>query len=89
MPFKKIKGGVCAPKGFRAAASAVGIKGGKAVRDDLTAIYSELPCVSAGTFTTNKVKAAPVRVTQSNRRAKELRASARSLRMASAVPRTK
>ncbi|MDA0768577.1 MAG: bifunctional glutamate N-acetyltransferase/amino-acid acetyltransferase ArgJ [Verrucomicrobia bacterium] len=74
MPYKKIKGGVCAPKAFLAAAIAAGIKNPDATRTDLTVIYSEQPCVSAGTFTTNKVKAAPVRVTQAHLRAQELRA---------------
>jgi glutamate N-acetyltransferase / amino-acid N-acetyltransferase len=74
MPYKKIKGGVCAPKGFLAAAISAGIKNPDATRTDLTVIYSEQPCVSAGTFTTNKVKAAPVRVTQAHLRAQELRA---------------
>tara|TARA_B100000809_G_scaffold254200_1_gene291117 strand:- start:652 stop:1887 length:1236 start_codon:yes stop_codon:yes gene_type:complete len=74
MPFKQIKGGLCAPKGFRAAAISAGIKDAKGTRDDLTIIASDLPCISAGTFTTNKVKAAPVRITQAHLRAKDLRA---------------
>lgn len=40
---------------------AAGIHSGlKRKRNDLCVIYSEKPCVSAATFTTNKVKAAPV-----------------------------
>lgn len=40
---------------------AIGIHSGlKRKRNDLCVIYSEKPCVSAATFTTNKVKAAPV-----------------------------
>ena len=74
MPYKKIKGGVCAPKGFLAASGAAGVKNPDAKRDDLTVLYSEVPCLSAGAFTTNKVKAAPVRVTQAHIRAQELRA---------------
>lgn len=54
-----IKGGVTAAKGFRAAAAAAGIK--YEGRTDMAMIYSEKPCKTAGTFTTNVVKAAPVK----------------------------
>jgi glutamate N-acetyltransferase/amino-acid N-acetyltransferase len=37
-------------------------------------IYSDVPCSSAGTFTTNRVKAAPVKVTQAHLRRGDLRA---------------
>ncbi len=53
-----IKGGVTAAKGFRAAAAAAGIK--YQDRKDMAMIVSEVPAVSAGTFTSNVVKAAPV-----------------------------
>lgn len=53
-----IEGGVCAPKGFAAGAFAAGIK--YKDRTDMAAIYSKMPCVYAGTFTKNVVKAAPV-----------------------------
>ena len=56
--MKKITGGVTAAKGFQAAAVAAGIK--YKDRDDMALIYSEKPCVLAGTFTSNVVKAAPV-----------------------------
>ncbi len=74
MTYKKIKGGVCAPKGFLGGAVSCGIKNLKDPRTDLALVYSERPCVSAGTFTTNRVKAAPVKVTQAHMRAEELRA---------------
>ncbi|NIP95152.1 MAG: bifunctional glutamate N-acetyltransferase/amino-acid acetyltransferase ArgJ, partial [Akkermansiaceae bacterium] len=74
MPYKLIKGGVCAPEGFLAAAVSCGIKNPEDPRSDLALIFSERPCVSAGTFTTNRVKAAPVKVTQAHLRARELRA---------------
>ncbi len=61
-PMKKISGGVCAARGFLAGAAACGIKSGQATRDDLALVVSESPCAAAGTFTTNRVKAAPVRV---------------------------
>ena len=56
--MNKIAGGVTAAKGFEAAAAAAGIK--YQDRDDMALIYSEVPCVVAGTFTKNIVKAAPV-----------------------------
>ncbi len=56
--YKKIPGGVTAPKGFEAASTAAGIKYQN--RTDMALIYSTEPCVCAGTFTTNVVKAAPV-----------------------------
>ena len=54
-----ISGGVTAAKGFQAAAAAAEIK--YKGRTDMAMIYSEVPCVAAGTFTTNVVKAAPVK----------------------------
>ncbi|WP_230399580.1 bifunctional glutamate N-acetyltransferase/amino-acid acetyltransferase ArgJ [Novisyntrophococcus fermenticellae] len=51
-------GGVTAAKGFQAAGGAAGIK--KKGKKDMALIYSEVPCIAAGTFTTNVVKAAPV-----------------------------
>ena len=73
-PFSRIAGGVGAPKGFLTSAVSCGIKNPSSDRLDLALIYSEKPCSSAGTFTTNRVKAAPVRVSQSNLRKGELRA---------------
>ncbi len=57
--MEKIKGGVTAAKGYEAAAAAAGIK--YKDRTDMAMIYSQVPCIAAGTFTTNVVKAAPVR----------------------------
>ncbi len=57
--MKQIKGGVTAAKGFQAASTAAGIKYKE--RKDMAMIYSEVPCKAAGTFTTNIVKAAPVK----------------------------
>ena len=57
--MKQIKGGVTAAKGYAAASTAAGIK--YQGRTDMALIYSQVPCVSAGTFTTNVVKAAPVK----------------------------
>ena len=57
--MQMIEGGVTAAKGFEAAAAAAGIKYQN--RTDMALIYSEKPCKVAGTFTTNVVKAAPVK----------------------------
>ena len=57
--MEKIKGGVTAAKGFEAASTAAGIK--YKDRTDMALIYSQVSCEAAGTFTTNVVKAAPVK----------------------------
>ena len=57
--MKWIDGGVTAPKGFSAAGVSAGIK--KAGIKDMAMVYSESPCRAAGVFTTNVVKAAPVK----------------------------
>lgn len=57
--MKVTEGGVTAAKGFLAAAAAAEIK--YKGRTDMAMIYSKVPCVAAGTFTTNVVKAAPVK----------------------------
>ena len=56
--MKEIKGGITAAKGFKASSTAAGIK--YQGRTDMAMVYSEEPCVSAGTFTSNVVKAACV-----------------------------
>ena len=53
-----ITGGVTAATGFEAAGIEAGVKYQN--RKDLALVYSETPCVSAGVFTSNVVKAAPV-----------------------------
>lgn len=53
-----IDGGVTAATGFEAASCAAGIK--YEGRTDMALVYSKAPCTSAGTFTSNVVKAAPV-----------------------------
>ena len=56
--MEKIQGGVTAAKGFMAASTGAEIKYKN--RKDMAMIYSKTPCVAAGTFTTNVVKAACV-----------------------------
>lgn len=57
--MKKIEGGVTAAKGYKASGTSAGIKKNGSM--DMAMIVSEVPCVAAGTFTTNIVKAAPVK----------------------------
>lgn len=61
-PFKVIDGGVTAPKGFRAAAVSARVKNPNVERLDLALIVSDHSCVTDGVFTSNAVKAAPVRL---------------------------
>ncbi len=56
--MKTIEGGVTAAKGFEAACCEAGIK--YKDRTDMALVFSKKPCVSAGTFTSNVVKAACV-----------------------------
>ena len=53
-----VKDGVTAAKGFFAAGIYAGIKKKK---KDMALVYSKVPAIGAGTFTTNVVKAAPVK----------------------------
>lgn len=66
--MKSIKGGVTASKGFRASAIFAGIKPSNKGRDDMALVASESPATGAGVFTTNRVKAAPVRVSMAHMR---------------------
>lgn len=55
--MRKYKGNVTTPIGFQAAGVYAGIRKEK---KDIALVYSEAPCAAGGTFTTNRVKAAPV-----------------------------
>ena len=72
--MRKIQGGVCAAEGFVAGATGCGIKSGKITRDDLAVVFSQSAATAAATFTTNKVKAAPVRISAEHLRAGRVRA---------------
>ncbi|MDD3174711.1 MAG: bifunctional ornithine acetyltransferase/N-acetylglutamate synthase [Herbinix sp.] len=56
--MENINGGVTAAQGFQAAGVYAGIK---KKRKDMAIVYSTVPAIGAGTFTTNVVKAAPVK----------------------------
>jgi len=70
---KKVKGGVTAARGFLAAAVFAGIKASNKGRNDMALVVSETPASAAGVFTTNRVKAAPVRVSRAHIRSKHAR----------------
>lgn len=57
--MKVIEGGVTAAQGFEAAGVEAAIKYQN--RKDMAMVYSRTPCKAAGVFTSNVVKAAPVR----------------------------
>ena len=63
--MKKIKGGVCAPKGFKANGVHCGIRKNKN-KLDLALITCDVKCKAAGVYTKNKVKGAPLTVTKAN-----------------------
>ena len=58
MKIRKIAGGITAAKGFSASSCEAGIKYPN--RRDMAMVFAEVPCAVAGTFTSNRVKAAPV-----------------------------
>src|SRR4051794_34735624 len=71
--MRRIPGSICAPLGFKAAAVFCDIKrlgtgkgSEKGRKLDLGLIVSDLPAAVAGMFTTNRVCAAPVKVSAKN-----------------------
>ena len=58
MSIRKVAGGVCAAKGFRAAGVPARIK--YEGRNDVALVVADAPCAAAAVFTTNAVAAAPV-----------------------------
>lgn len=63
--FEYVDGGICAPQGFKASGIHCGIRKNKEKRD-LALIYCEHDCAAASVYTQNKVKGAPILVTQDN-----------------------
>lgn len=61
----EILGGVTAPKGFKASGVHCGIRKNKS-KLDLALLVSEVRCATASVYTQNKVKGAPIYVTQKN-----------------------
>ena len=73
MKFKIIENHICAPQGFLASGINAGIRKNPN-KPDLAIIYSKIPAISAGVFTTNQVKAAPVLLTQQHIKKNKLQA---------------
>ncbi len=71
--FPTVSGGVSLAEGFLAGAVFAGIKPGNESKRDFALILSQLPAVAAATFTTNKIKAAPVRISIANLRGGDIR----------------
>lgn len=63
--MKEISGGVCAPKGFKAAGIHCGIRKNKQ-KNDLSLIFSDVKASAAAVYTQNIVKGAPIFVTKKN-----------------------
>lgn len=73
--WKSIPGGVTAAAGYFAWATHCGISPtGSSRKPDLAVIHSDRAAVAAATFTTNQVKAAPVRVSAMHLRSASVRA---------------
>jgi len=64
MEWVESSNGVTDAKGFRASGVSCDIRGKGNGQLDIGIVYSAMPCVVAGTFTTNRVKAAPVLLDQ-------------------------
>ena len=72
--MQTIAGGVTAPSGFLAAGVVADIKGKGGDKKDVAVLFSRVPCSAAGVYTRNKVKAAPILVSQPRTAAGRLQA---------------
>lgn len=71
--FREVGKSVTAPRGFRAGGTACGIKSDGGIKD-LAVLIADVPCVAAGTFTTSKTAAAPVKVCQTRLQGENIQA---------------
>ncbi len=71
--MKNISGGVCAPQGFKASGLHCGMRKNKE-RRDVALISCDTLCNAAATYTTNRVKAAPVYLNMQNMQRGKMRA---------------
>ena len=65
------QGMVTSPQGFFAGATSAGINHRAADKPDLAVLFSEAPCLAAALFTTTKLKAAPVLLSQQRLKERE------------------
>ncbi|MDL2252697.1 bifunctional glutamate N-acetyltransferase/amino-acid acetyltransferase ArgJ [Ruminococcaceae bacterium OttesenSCG-928-I18] len=63
MKYKKIPGGICAAEGFMASGAHCGIRNNTS-KPDIALIVSSVACHAAAVYTQNKVKGAPIHLTQ-------------------------
>lgn len=73
--YEAIHGGVCAVCGFEAAGINCGIRPNRS-KKDLALIYSKIPCITAAVYTKNKVKGAPIYVTQDHLKKSDFKVNA-------------
>lgn len=64
--YQEIKGGIVAPKGYRCHGVRCGIKNVESRKLDLGLLVSDVPAAAAATFTSNRFKAAPLRVSKAH-----------------------
>jgi len=65
LKLRTVPGGtITSPRGFQAGAAFAGMKTLGEDRRDLAILYSETPCTATGVFTSTKIKAAPVVISQ-------------------------
>ena len=57
-------GSVTSPRGFHAGATFAGIKGKPEGKPDIGILFSGVPCAAAALYTTNRIKAAPIVLSQ-------------------------
>lgn len=72
--LEKVRGGACAPKGFRCSGVSCGIKDPESDRLDLALIYSKFPTLASAVFTQNEIVAAPVKLSSTYLKTTEPRA---------------
>ncbi|MCX6011509.1 MAG: bifunctional glutamate N-acetyltransferase/amino-acid acetyltransferase ArgJ, partial [Chloroflexi bacterium] len=65
------RGTVTSPEGFFAGATSAGINKRAADKPDLAVLFSEAPCLAAAVFTANRLKAAPVLLSQQRLKSQE------------------
>lgn len=74
MQMKVVTGGVTAAEGFLASGVHADVKGKGGSKKDVAVLFSRVPCTAAGVYTLNKVKAAPVIVSEPRTRGGRLQA---------------
>lgn len=74
MTLEIIPGGVTAVPGYLASGVYAGVKTSNLTKKDIALIYSQVPAVAAGVFTTNKVQAAPILLSKEHLKGEQIQA---------------